>query len=143
MKTVIDNMVHDLYWKNDINCARTTLRCLSELFLVELTEQTVHAAIGLHGAGGFRAQCGLVEGALMFIGIYYKQLGKQDAEIAALCYQYAEVFSAEFGSMLCFDLRPGGFSEYDPPHACEELTARTIEFAYSFIKGINAGKRFS
>ena len=42
----------ELYWKDDINCARTTLTCLSELFDVSLEAQTIKAAVGLHGAGG-------------------------------------------------------------------------------------------
>ena len=60
----IENRVHDLYWKDDINCARTMLICLSELYKVNLEQQVVRAAIGLHGAGGYRAQCGLLEGGL-------------------------------------------------------------------------------
>ncbi len=58
----IKERVHELYWGQDMNCARTTLLCLGELLEVEYPAQTLQAAIGLHGAGGFRAQCGLVEG---------------------------------------------------------------------------------
>ncbi len=133
METGIKKRVHELYWEHDINCARTTLTCLSEIYHVKLEEQTVHAAIGLHGAGGFRAQCGLVEGALMFLGIYFAQEGRSDAEIASLCYQFAEEFTDKYGSLRCYDLRPGGFSENDPPHACEELTGDAIEFSSAFI----------
>ena len=39
--------------------------CLGELLGFHIEEQTYAAAVGMHGAGGFRAQCGLVEGALM------------------------------------------------------------------------------
>lgn len=42
------------------------------------------AALGMHGAGGYRAQCGLVEGALMFIGIWGKMHGKEEAEIVRI-----------------------------------------------------------
>ena len=69
MKEYISKRVHELYWEKDINCARTALLCLSELFEIPLAPQTIQSAAGLHGAGGYRAQCGLVEGALMFIGI--------------------------------------------------------------------------
>ena len=58
--------VHDLYWNSNINCARAMLACLGEAFGVTVAPQTFHAAVGMHGAGRFRAQCGLVEGALMF-----------------------------------------------------------------------------
>ena len=32
----IDERVHQLYWEDDINCARTMLICLSELYGIEL-----------------------------------------------------------------------------------------------------------
>ena len=69
MKEYIINRVHELYWNNDINCAGTTIICLSELFEISVEQQTIWSAVGMHGAGGYRAQCGLVEGTLMFIGM--------------------------------------------------------------------------
>lgn len=134
MNIQIIRQVHDLYWNKDINCARTTIICLGECFNCTLSAQTLNSAIGLHGAGGYRAQCGLIEGAIMFIGIYFSDLGKSDSDIALLCYQYADEFTKEFGSLRCYDLRPNGFNKADPPHACEEITCKAIEFAYEFIK---------
>lgn len=134
----IRDQVHELYWKQDINCARTTLICLGKLLHVGMEKQTLNAAIGLHGAGGFSAQCGLVEGALMFIGIYFSRKRKAENEIASLCYQYADAFTKKFGSLSCHDLRPNGFNEDDPPHACEELTCTAVEFTKQFIEGLTA-----
>jgi len=136
MDVTIKERVHELYWKQDINCARTMLICLCELFDIDIEKQTLNSAIGLHGAGGFRAQCGLVEGALMFIGIYFSDKGKTEADIALICYQYADEFTKRFGSLKCYDLRPDGFSENDPPHACEEITGVAIEFTKEFIKKV-------
>lgn len=130
----IGQKVHELYWQHDINCARTTLICLAGCFDVVLQEQTLSSAIGLHGAGGYRAQCGLVEGSLMFIGIYGRMKGKTDGETAQICYEFADCFIGKFGSLKCRDLRPGGFREDDPPHACETLTRDAILFAYEFVK---------
>ncbi len=130
----IKELVHKYYWEMDINCARTTVNCLGCLFDVTINPQTLNAAIGLHGAGGFRAQCGLVEGSLMFLGIYYSHKGKTDAEISSICYQFADVFMNYFSSLKCYDLRPNGFSEADPPHACESLTVKAITFTYNFIQ---------
>ena len=139
MRITIKERVHELYWEYDINCARTLLICLCELFHVNLEEQTLNSAIGLHGAGGFRAQCGLVEGSLMFIGIYFSQKGKSDSEIASLCYQFANDFTQKYDSLKCYDLRPNGFNENDPPHACEKLTCEIIEFSRDFMeKQINS-----
>ena len=135
MENHIQSRVHQLYWDGDVNCARTALVCLGELFVLDIGGQTMQAAIGLHGAGGYRAQCGLVEGALMFIGIYCSGKGKTAEEISAICYRFAESFEKRFGSLRCYDLRPNGFSENDPPHVCEGITCDAIDFAYKFIRG--------
>lgn len=137
---LIEKRVHDLYWNKDINCARTMLISLGELFQVEIGRQAVNGAIGLHGAGGFRAQCGLVEGALLFIGIYYSDLKKSESEIISICYQYAQEFTDRFQSLRCYELRPNGFSPDDPPHLCEKLTCEAIAFARDFIEKVNAAK---
>ncbi|MFQ7552019.1 MAG: C-GCAxxG-C-C family (seleno)protein [Blautia marasmi] len=122
----INEIVHKLYWEQDVNCAGTMLRCLGEAFQVKLDRQVLSAAAGMHGAGGYRAQCGLVEGVLLFIGIYCELTGKDSREAAKYCYEYAEAFTDRFGSLRCFDLRPGGFTEQDPPHLCEKLTCEAV-----------------
>lgn len=134
----IKERVHELYWKHDVNCARTVLHCLGELFDLTIERQTLDAAVGLHGAGGYGAQCGLVEGALMFIGVYCGNAGKNEKDIAGLCYRYADAFTGAFGSLLCRDLRPGGFAPSDPPHLCESLSCRAVAFAYDFIRRLEA-----
>ncbi len=48
MKEYIINCVHELYWNDDINCARTTIICLSELFEIAVEPQTIWSAVGLH-----------------------------------------------------------------------------------------------
>lgn len=95
--------------------------------------QIIWSAVGLHGAGGYRAQCGLVEGALMFIGIYFHALGKTKDEIVCACYNFASAFEQTFGSLRCIELRSTGFSENNPSHRCENLTCNGIEFAYQYI----------
>ncbi len=136
MKKQIMNRVHELYWKDDINCARTAIICLSELFEITVEPQIIWSAIGLHGAGGYRAQCGVVEGTLMFIGIYLHMMKKTEDEIVSACYNFASDFDRRFGSLRCFELRPTGFSENDPPHMCESLTCNGIEFAYQYISEV-------
>ncbi len=137
MKEYITKRVHELYWEKDMNCARTALVCLSELFEVAIEPQIMWSAVGLHGAGGYRAQCGLVEGTLMFIGIYFHRLGKTESEMVSACYNFASAFDQTFHSLRCFELRPTGFSENNPPHMCENLTCRAIEFAYQHILEIS------
>ena len=129
----IRNTVHELYWGIDENCARTTLRILSHIFSIPMEKQTLDAAAGLHGAGGYTAQCGLVEGALMFIGIEAEKAGKNKEEAVALCYEFASSFESRFGALRCSELRPVGFSSDNPPHLCEELTCSAIAFSAEFI----------
>ena len=40
MKERIKNRVHELYWNDDINCARTAIICLGELFQTGRHEET-------------------------------------------------------------------------------------------------------
>ncbi len=91
------------------------------------------AALGMYGAGGYRAQCGLVEGPLMFIGIHGKKLGLSDGAIGRICKQFAAEFEGNFSSLVCRELRPEGFHPDNPPHLCEPLTVEAIEFQYRFI----------
>ena len=134
--------VHDLYWNRNFNCARTMLACLGERFDIFIEPQTLQAATGMHGAGRFRAQCGLVEGALMFAGIIGSCDGHSDKDIESLCFRFAEAFTNRFGSLLCRDLRPGGFLPSDPPHACEALTVQAVSFTADFLESmVNARPR--
>lgn len=115
------------------NCTKTMLCTLSDQLGVTLGQQVQNAALGMHGAGGFRAQCGLVEGALMFIGLYFTHIGKSEVQVIELCYRFAEAFTGYFGSLLCYDLRPQGFHPGDEPYQCQDLAGRAIIFAYDFM----------
>lgn len=132
----ITAMVHRYYWEDDINCATTALKTLSELFEIDLHPQVVDAAIGMHGAGGFGAQCGLVEGSLMFIGIWGRAQARDEESVANACHRFAADFQAKFGSLICSQLRPEGFKSDNPPHLCEELTKKAIAFTAEFIGSI-------
>ena len=129
----VEDRVHKYYWKDDINCATTTLRILSEAFDIELNEQVMDSAIGMHGAGEFGAQCGLVEGALMFLGIAGRAKGIPDEDIVKSCQDYARQFEVDFGSLQCRVLRPQGFKPDNPPHLCEGITREGVVFGIKFI----------
>ncbi|HLV10587.1 MAG TPA: C-GCAxxG-C-C family protein [Halanaerobiales bacterium] len=133
MANLIQERVHDYYWNQDLNCATSTLKILAEITGIDLQQQVINAAAGMHGAGGYRAQCGLVEGALMFTGIIGHIKGLTGTEIIKNCYNYAEEFEKKFGSLLCKELRPEGFREDNPPHLCEGLTVEAIEFTAKYL----------
>lgn len=132
----IKETIHNYYWIDDINCATTTLKTLAKYFSVDLSKQLINSAIGLHGAGKYGAQCGLVEGPLMFIGVYGSFLNRENSYIVEACYGFAKAFESRFQSLQCRDLRPMGFKEDDPAHMCESLTVDATIFAIDFIKKI-------
>jgi len=133
IKKLIDERVHSYYWDEDLNCATTMLKILAEIFDVSLSKQVLDAAVGMHGAGYFQAQCGLVEGALMFLGIYGKEQGLSEEEIVDNCYYFASKFEEQFESLVCKELRPEGFKPDDPPHLCEGLSKNAVLFTANYI----------
>jgi len=137
LEDYIKEQVHKFYWEDDYNCATTTLKTLSNIYKIELDPQVVNAAKGMHGAGKYGAQCGLVEGVLMFIGIYGTQYGFNHANIVRNCYQFAEKFELNFNSLKCSDLRAGSFKKTDAPHLCEKLTCEALMFAHNHIVEIS------
>lgn len=139
----IQKEIQNYYWNEDINCATTMMKILSNIYHIHLSQQTIDAAIGLHGAGAFGAQCGLVEGGLIFIGVLGKQRGLDKNTIVTLCYDYAYHFEKTFGSLSCKILRPQGFHPDNPPHLCETLTNKAVAFALTYCeeKGLRIEER--
>lgn len=133
MNEFVRSRVARYYWEDDINCATTTLNILAEHFGIEVHQQVKDAAVGMHGAGEYGAQCGLVEGALMFLGIIGGEKGMADEAVVEACRDFAAAFEQRFGSLNCRVLRPQGFRAENPPHLCESLTCEAIEFSLAFV----------
>lgn len=129
----VQKKVKEYYWEEDVNCATTTLKVLSEHFGIKLDSQIIDCAIGMHGAGEYGAQCGLVEGVLMFLGIYGRAKNIPKDDIVLYCNEFAKQFEKKYNSLLCSQLRPEGFHPDNPPHLCETLTCNTVDFAIEFI----------
>lgn len=132
--SILEKRVEKYFVEGDYNCAVTTLLILSEEFSIPLQEQIIDAATGLNGAGRFQAQCGLVEGTLMFLGILGKKQNFIKDEIVQVCYDYATGFTGEFGSLRCSELRPEGFKPENPPHICRDLAYNSVQYSIQFIK---------
>ena len=133
VSTKLDYFYNEL----DLNCAEASLKVLSEAFDFDLGQQLFDSASGMNGAGQFRAQCGLVEGPLMFMGAYLrsKQLSKDLVKIS--CQTFAKEFEANFGSLLCRDLRPNGFNENDLPYLCSGLSLKAIVFTLNYVSTLD------
>lgn len=130
----IKEAFHNFYHEAGINCAIGTLMLLSEFYDLELDSQVVNAATGLHGAGKYGAQCGLLEGGLMFIGIYGKHHDLKKTEIVNLCYDWAKTFEDGMGSLVCKGLRPYPFTSEDATkHLCEPISVKALNIAVRFM----------
>ncbi len=128
----------DFYYReHGYNCAQASLSVLSEAFGMNLSEQLFNAASGMNGAGRYRAQCGLVEGPLMFMGAYLKSKNYDKDKVNICCQTFAKEFEEEFGSLLCRDLRPNGFNDNDPPFLCERLSIKAIVFTLNYVSELN------
>ncbi len=135
-EALIEKRVHDYYWEDDLNCATTTLKTLSEICGIKLEQQVIDSAVGMHGAGKFGAQCGLVEGTLLFIGIFCRSKGFDDKKTVKACYDFAWEFQHAFGSLVCRELRVEGFKKENPPHLCEMLTKKAMVFAADYLENV-------
>lgn len=129
----IEESVKYYYWEKDFNCAETTLLTLSKIFNFELAQETIYSATALPGAARNGAQCGIVSGVIMLIGIMGNKRGEKKNEIKEKCHVFAQKYEEKFGSLLCKELRPQGFNKNNPPHLCQELTIYSIKFAYDYI----------
>jgi len=132
-KEFVQKRVKKYYWDDDINCATTNLKILSEKFEIKLSEQVIDSALGMHGAGEYGAQCGLVEGTLMFLGILGRKLNISNDDIIISCNRLAGQFENRFDSLLCNILRPAGFHPDNPSHLCEKFTCEAVCFNIDFI----------
>lgn len=132
--TLIPTRVAHYYRVDNLSCTTTTLKILSEIYEVEISQQVFDAALGLHGAGKYGAQCGLVEGGLMFITILGRARNLPDEWSVMMCNEFAHTFEQQFLSLLCRELRPQGFSPELPPHLCEKLSCEAVAFASGFIQ---------
>lgn len=130
---LINKRVHTYYWIDDLNCAKTTLKTLAEIFDIHLSSQVVDSAAGLPDKGVFGSRCGLVQGSLMFMGILGRERGLDNNKIVDLCYDFAYRFQDKFESLTCKGLRPQGFKPENPPHLCEDLSKKAIRFTANYI----------
>ncbi len=87
------------------NCAMTTLRVLGEHFDVPIPPAVLDAAQCMPGAGGNGGLCGLVAGALMFVGLWGGQHGHPRAALGPVTQTLNTAITQRFGSTLCRDLR--------------------------------------
>lgn len=126
----IEHYYHDL----DLSCVHSTLKVLSEVFEVELSQETYDTSAGMAGGGGlYGGQCGLIQGGVMFIGILGVRHRLDKETLEKHCYDYMEQSRKTLGSLLCKKIRPEGFKDDNPPNLCEPRTVESIIATTRFI----------
>lgn len=130
---MISEEVHKLYWEEDKNCAMTTLIILCNRHEVELHSSVVDSLTSMPGLGKNGLTCGIVIGAVMFVSLYCKANEVKEADIQKHTNLIVRGFKDEFGSELCSILRPEGFKPTNPPHLCEKLTVKAIEYLDNYV----------
>ena len=115
------------------------MKLLAEVRNVKLDKQVLKAALGMNGAGRYGGQCGLVEGMIMFLGIWGDLKGFPDGQIQMICRSYADKFDKTFGDLTCGSLRPEAeAAAEDPAHACRELKVKALLMDLAFLDIIDA-----
>ena len=129
----VKERVSKYYWKEDINCAETTLKILSEHFNTSLNKDVFQSCCGLPGAGQCGALCGLVSGTIMFLGVLGNRNNIQSNLISEHCKKFTNEFESKFKSIQCGVLRPEGFHPDNPPHICERLTCDAVKLSICLL----------
>ncbi len=125
-RDLISRRVQEYFVLGDNNCAMTVLRVLSEALETPLPPATLSAGWMMPGAGGVGDLCGLVSGALMFIGVWGAAHGYHRSELKPVSMSLVEGIQAHFGSIHCRDLR----SEAD---GCATLAVEFLTFTLDYL----------
>jgi hypothetical protein len=109
-----------------LSCAQTMLVALASLHDTEIGSQLMDACSGLEG---LRSGCGLIDAALLFIGLYFRKLGFAKERIRELCDRYALEFARQYTSDRCSEIRRA----VGATHGCGSLAVDAALFACRFI----------
>ena len=106
------------------NCTMTTLKVLTEVFEVPLHPQVLDAARMAPGAGGTGGLCGLVTGALMFVGLWDAQHRIPRDQLWPLTQGMMAEIRERFGSVQCEVLE----------NDCSKLTFEMLSFLIPYLR---------
>lgn len=125
-ETLVQQRVATYFVTGENNCAMTVLRVLGEVFEMPVTQPVIDAAQCMPGAGGVDHLCGLVAGALMFVGVWGGQQGLHRAVLRPVTSGFSQAVAERFGSLMCSDLRPAD--------GCGPLAVAFLTFAIPYLE---------
>ena len=126
METFVQQRVAAYFVTGDNNCAMTVLRVLAETFETPVAQPVIDAAQCMPGAGGVEHLCGLISGALMFVGVWGAQQGLHRQTLRPLTSGFSQAVQERFGSLMCSDLRP--------VEGCGPLAVAFLTFTISYFE---------
>ncbi|MFN2283730.1 MAG: C-GCAxxG-C-C family (seleno)protein [Anaerolineae bacterium] len=126
METLVQQRVATYFVTGENNCAMTVLRVLSEAFQTPVTQQVIDAAQCMPGAGGVDHLCGLISGALMFVGVWGAEQGLHRQTLQPLTSDFSRAIQERFGSLMCSDLRS--------VEGCGPLAVAFLTFTLRFLE---------
>jgi len=103
--SLIKERIDALFVTGRYNCTMTVVAILSESFEFAVEPQVLSAAQAMPGAGGVGGLCGLVSGALMFIGVWGGAHGLHRSVLRPVSSGLTQAIQERFGSIDCRDLR--------------------------------------
>jgi C_GCAxxG_C_C family probable redox protein len=102
----------------------TTLKVLTDTFEIPLHPQVLDAAQVVHGAGGTGGLCGLVTGALMFVGLWGAKHHIPRAQLSPLTRGMMTEIRERFGSTQCEVLE----------NDCSKLAVEMLGFLIPYLR---------
>lgn len=125
--------VHKNYWDKELNCSTNIILVLGKLFDIEISRQVLHGTIGLHSTTEYGGQCGLLEGLLIFVGIYGREKNYSNNEIVRHCAKLTRKFDNLFRTLSCHDLKGASKKIFESPHSCENITIDIVLLTKKYI----------
>ncbi|MBN2392454.1 MAG: C-GCAxxG-C-C family protein [Anaerolineae bacterium] len=126
MEAFVQQSVSTYFVTGENNCAMTVLRVLAEVFETSVAQPVIDAAQCMPGAGGIDHLCGLISGALMFVGVWGGQQGLHRQTLRPLTSSFSQAVTERFGSLMCSDLRPAD--------GCGPLAVAFLTFAIPYLE---------
>jgi len=125
MEEILERVANlcDEYRKKGYHCSESSIRAVSEVLGIPLSEELLRISSGFRGGGGgFRERCGITEVGIILISLKYgrKDLQDDDEKYNYLVKVLHERFLEELGSYTCRILKPF-YSRLVPDKSCSHV----------------------